>query len=173
MKARRQAIIRRIIQEQPIDTQEALARALRAEGFQVTQATISRDIAEMGLVKLATAEGGYRWVLPPSPGLGSREALERARRAFREYVIGVDASLNVMVIRTLPGAAHAVAAAIDALQWPEALATLAGDDTILVVVAEPESGTGDPLLPVDSPLARAVEELRQRFRALMAAAEAE
>ena len=132
-------------------------QALHEVGFRVTQATVSRDIADMGLVKRATGDGGYRWVLPPDPG--PREALERARRAFADYTLGLDYSGNLIVVRTLPGAAHAVAAAIDALDWPEALATLAGDDTILVVVAQPNSAPTDPEGPVG--------DLLVRFRELM------
>lgn len=157
MKARRQAAIMRIIRSQPISTQDELVEALRKAGYQVTQATVSRDIADMGLVKRAVPEGGYRWVLPPDPG--PREALERARRAFSDYTVGLDYSGNLIIVRTLPGAAHAVAATIDALDWPEVLATLAGDDTILVVVAQPEAMEKEPEGPVG--------ELLQRFRELM------
>jgi len=160
MKARRQATILRIIEERPIETQEALVEALREAGFSVTQSTVSRDIGELGLVKRPTPDGRYRWVAPPGPGGGPREALERARRAFADYVTGLASSGNLIVIRTLPGAAHAVAAAVDALGWPEALATLAGDDTILVVAAE-EREPGH-----EEPPRGPVAELLKRFREL-------
>lgn len=161
MKAQRHAAILRIIKERPIETQSALAEALREAGFRVTQATVSRDVAELGLVKRAMGDGRYRWEPPATAG--PREALERAKRAFQDYVTGMDYSGNLIVIRTLPGTAPAVAGALDALEWETVLATLAGDDTILVVVAEP-GRRGDPLESATGPVARLLRQLRELMR---------
>lgn len=138
MKARRHQYILSIIKEHVIETQEELVEALRALGLQVTQATVSRDIKELRLAKVATADGRYRYALPPQPAEGGQEAVQRAQRAFDDYVLGIDFSGNLLLIKTLPGSAMVVAACIDALGIDGILGTVAGDDSILVVTRDPE-----------------------------------
>ena len=136
MKARRQALILSIIKEKPIATQEDLNEALRAEGIEVTQATLSRDIKELGLTKIPTPDGRYRYALPHDRPLA--DVIRRAERMFEDAVIGVDYTDNLVVVKTLSGAANGVADALDDLEWQEVVGILAGDDTILIVVRRRE-----------------------------------
>lgn len=135
MKAKRQAAIIDLIKEEVIETQAQLATRLQALGFPVTQATVSRDIQELRLIKVPTEEGRYRYALPPQriPG----DLYRRAQMRFTDSVVSLDVSLNLVVIKTHPGEAHAVAAVIDELAWPEVVGTVAGDDSILVIVRLP------------------------------------
>lgn len=131
MKARRQAKILEIIRNRIVETQEDLAESLNREGIQVTQATISRDIKELQLNKIPTGDGRYRYALPEDAPPG---ASDKRRRIFRESVLGVDFSENLVVIKTLPGTAPGVGAAIDALGWKEIIGSVAGDDTVLIIM---------------------------------------
>lgn len=130
MKARRRLKIREIIAATDIETQEELVEALRQAGFSVTQATVSRDIKEMGLVKTPTADGRYKYALPGEKGVSS---LHKLRRALEDSFVKLDYTDNLLVLKTLPGNAHSVAALIDQLDWPEVMGTIGGDDTILIV----------------------------------------
>ena len=132
MKAERQRKILEIIRRQPVETQEDLAAALRRSGFAVTQATVSRDIKELGLIKVPGANASFRYAFPGE--LPARSGLERLKRLFRDAVIAVDSSENLVVVKTNPGEAQGVASAIDNAGWPEIIGTVGGDDTILVVV---------------------------------------
>lgn len=132
MKTRRQKKIIEIIQNNIISTQEELAEALRNQGFEVTQATISRDIKELRLVKIPTGHNSYKYGVPNEQGVVQNE--DRLRRMMQELVIGMDYSENIVVLRTYPGNAHGVASLIDAANWKEVIGTVAGDDTILLVV---------------------------------------
>ncbi|NMB23973.1 MAG: arginine repressor [Firmicutes bacterium] len=134
MKTKRQAMILQIIREHEIETQEELAEMLSQRGIVVTQATVSRDVKELRLVKVPTGEGHYRYGIPFEPAVG--DVLRRVRRSFQEYVMEIDYSQNMIILKTLSGTANAVAAAIDDLQWTDILATVAGDDTILVIVRD-------------------------------------
>jgi transcriptional regulator of arginine metabolism len=136
LKARRQAVIISIIKENAIATQEELSKALGQEGIEVTQATLSRDIKELGLVKLSMAEGGYRYSLPRERT--TADILRRAKRMFEDSVVEVDHTENLVVVRTLSGAASGVADVLDDLGWQEVVGILAGDDTILIVVRKRE-----------------------------------
>ncbi|MGE5576368.1 MAG: arginine repressor [Syntrophothermus sp.] len=133
MKSARQAAIMALIAEQAIETQEDLVEALRKKGMDVTQATVSRDIKELGLIKVPSGGGGYKYALPATQQVPG-DVLKRARRLFQDSVVGMDFTQNLIVIKTHPGAANNVADAVDDLPWPEIMGTLAGDDTILVVV---------------------------------------
>ncbi len=116
---------------------------LSAQGFKVTQATISRDIKELRLAKVPNGKGGYRYSLPPTVSKG--DLLRRAKRIFEDYVRGVDFSGSLIMVSTYPGGAHAVAAVIDELEWPEMIGSIAGDDSILIVTRaekEPNKPTG-------------------------------
>ncbi|MBO2518285.1 MAG: arginine repressor [Firmicutes bacterium] len=134
MKRRRQAAILQIVRERDVRTQEELAELLRQQGIEVTQATISRDIKELGLVKEPVPGGGYRYVFARQEP--SADRVERARLAFREFVLSTHVSGNLVLVKTTAGAAQSVAAALDALEWPELLGSIAGDDTVLLVAAE-------------------------------------
>ncbi len=134
MKGYRYAKIREIVQNQNIETQEDLAAALEQEGIEVTQATISRDIKEMMLIKVPCGDGKYKYaVAPDEPKLSAKNRLVVL---FKDAVTNITVSKNIVVIRTMPGAAQAVAFALDNIDLPEIIGTLAGDDTILLVVAE-------------------------------------
>jgi len=132
MKVRRQMKILEIIEHQVIGTQEELAEKLRESGFDVTQATVSRDIKEMRLIKVPNGENSYHYGSPHEPHPANPQ--ERLKRLFRDAVISVDYSENLIVIRTLPGNAMALASVIDGSNWPEIIGTIGGDDTILVIV---------------------------------------
>lgn len=132
MKSARHFAIRDIVNTERIATQEELCTALHNRGLNVTQATVSRDIKELQLMKIPD-EQGYRYAMPDN---ANRFAVnkERTRRIFRDSVIHLDDSENLIVIKTLPGAAQAVASMIDAAGWENILGTVAGDDTIFVAV---------------------------------------
>jgi transcriptional regulator of arginine metabolism len=132
VKGKRHALLLAAIKERDIQTQEELADVLSAEGIEVTQATISRDIKELGLVKIPMPQGGYRYALPFDRALS--DVLKQAERIFSDSVIGIDYAENLIMIKTLNGRAPAVAAALDELNWREVVGTIAGDDSALVIV---------------------------------------
>ena len=132
MKTLRHATIKKIIENHIIETQEELAEALCKESIKVTQATVSRDIKELMLIKVPVGEGRYRYAFPVESN--SAFLQPRMERIFQDSVVGMDHSENIVVIKTLPGTAQAVAAAIDNSKWPDIIGTVAGDDNILVVV---------------------------------------
>ena len=128
-----------IIDRQIIETQEDLAEALRQERIKVTQATVSRDIKEMMLIKVPTGDGRYRYAYPMNNTVIFTE--ERMQRLFQDTVLGCDYSENIVVLKTLPGGANTVASALDHANWPEVLGTVpevlgtvAGDDNIIIIV---------------------------------------
>lgn len=124
--------IREIVSSRIIETQEELAEALRVAGFNVTQATISRDIKEMHLIKTPTANGAYKYSLPTEPS--SHQPEVKLHRLLNDVFVAIDAAENLVIMRTLPGNAHAVAVLFDSIEWPEIVGTVAGDDTILIIV---------------------------------------
>lgn len=127
----RERRIREIILSHPIGTQEELAAALRRQGLAVTQATVSRDMKRLGLVKVTMSDGHSRYVVPDRPS--PVDVLRRLRHAVTEYVLSVDAGEDLVVVHTLTGRANAVAAAVDDMRWDDVVGTVAGDDTILIV----------------------------------------
>lgn len=134
MKAQRQAKIVEIISNANVETQEQLLQVLTDQGFSSTQATISRDIKELRIVKELTSLGTYRYCVPEKdapPALS-----DRLNNIFRECVISVDYAENLVVIHTLPGMANAAGSALDAMRSGAVLGTLAGDDTVVVVMRE-------------------------------------
>ena len=135
MKSARQIAILEIIAEQAIETQEELGDALRNHGFQVTQATVSRDIKELRLVKALSADGAYRYVASDKNESGLNERLVRM---FSETVISISYAYNQIIIKTLSASASIAAETIDSLQWPEILGTIAGENTILMIVRSVE-----------------------------------
>lgn len=132
MKNNRQTMIVSIIKELNIGTQEELGDALKSRDIQVTQATLSRDIKELGLVKVPTLDGSYRYSLPQDRTPG--DLMRRAQRMLDDAVIAIDSAENIIVIKTMSGTAQGVAAAFDELEWPEVVGTVAGDNTIMVVI---------------------------------------
>lgn len=122
-----------IVTRRPVTTQQELVAALRAAGIQVTQATVSRDIKRLRLVKVPAGDGTYRYQAPPTIQPSPAELEARLRRAFSEYVTDVDEGSGLVVVKTTTGSAGAVAEALDEAAWPEIVGTVAGDNTILVV----------------------------------------
>ena len=134
MKSQRQAKIMEIISTRNVETQEQLLEALQKEGFRGTQATISRDIKELRIVKELTSLGTYRYTTPAKEVSGSFSS--RLNTIFKECVIGFDYAQNIIVIRTLPGLASAAGSAIDSMNLSIVVGSLAGDDTVMVVMRD-------------------------------------
>lgn len=132
VKSKRQAIIMDFIRDEVVETQTELVDRLREKGLDVTQATVSRDIKELSLIKIPVGDGRYRYAVPPQKV--PTDIYRRARMRFLDSVVGIDYTLNQIIIKTHPGEANAVAAVVDDLSWPEIVGTLAGDDSILVIV---------------------------------------
>ena len=142
-RAGRQARIVAILSSRSVHSQGELAALLADDGIDVTQATLSRDLEELGAVKLRGADGGGGvYVVPEdgSPVRGVSGGTERVSRLLGELLVSTDASGNLAVLRTPPGAAHYLASAIDRAALPEVVGTVAGDDTILVIAREPMTG---------------------------------
>jgi len=129
MKSKRQRAILELLREKDIQTQEELTAALIAAGFSVTQATVSRDIREMGLLKESTLNG-QRYIAPADSVI----IKSPLARVFRDGLVSVDYAENMLVLRTLSGMAMAVAAALDEMKFPDILGSVAGDDVIICVV---------------------------------------
>jgi transcriptional regulator of arginine metabolism len=145
-KLSRQAGIRKIIAEHTVSNQDELRRLLYKTGHRVTQATLSRDLRELGLVK--TAKG---YALPQQQDATGDTLLPSVERLIREFVSEIRTAQNIVVVRTSAGSAQPVAAAIDAEEWPEVVGTVGGDDTIFIV--SPDKSLAERL-------ARRIEELR-------------
>ena len=132
MKSARHEKIIELIQEYDIDTQEELAARLNEAGFKVTQATVSRDIRALKLMKVA-GKSRYAILTEPSAELG-----DKYTRILQDTLTSLDVGQNMLVIRTVPGMAMGVAAALDALKWKEILGSIAGDDTVMCVARDAE-----------------------------------
>ena len=131
MKVKRQSKILELIRENDIETQEMLADLLNKAGFNVTQATVSRDIRELKLTKATMQSGKQKYVATAKE---SSFVTERLNRVFRDGIVSIDYAQNIVVIKTLVGMAMAVAAALDSMENSEIMVTIAGDDTIFCVV---------------------------------------
>lgn len=136
MKASRQDAILELVEKYEIETQDDLIERLRQNGFEVTQATVSRDIRELKLTKVLTGHGGYRYVLPPKDTV---QAGSKLNRALLESIVFLDVAMNIVVVKTHPGLAQAVAGGIDSMHMPEIVGCVAGDDTLLNVTRDVES----------------------------------
>lgn len=132
----RHAKIIELIHDREISTQGQLLDALRQEGFDVTQATVSRDVRRLGLAKRMGTSGQRHYVLEDKTRDKGKEAL---LRIFRDSVVSIERSINLIVLKTLDGVASAAAEAIDRLDFPEVLGTIAGDNTIFVAATSEES----------------------------------
>ena len=148
MKSKRHAMITRLIAAQNIETQEELAGILREHGFSVTQATVSRDIKELRLVKVLTSEGRYRYAAVEK---AEADMQERFIQMFTNCVLSVNSAGNLIVLKTIAGSASAACEAVDSLKWPEILGTIAGDNTIFLAVHD----------------VKAVPELVRKFQKMM------
>ena len=130
MKYSRHAKILELIEQYHIETQEELAERLREHGMDVTQATVSRDIKELRLIKVMSDNGSYRYAsISPNESNISNKLL----RVFAESFVSCDYANNLLVVKTLPGMAQAAASAVDSLKWADIVGTIAGDDTIMIV----------------------------------------
>ncbi|MDD7968901.1 arginine repressor [Actinomycetospora lemnae] len=144
-RASRQARVVALLTEREVHSQAELAALLASEGVEVTQATLSRDLDELGAVKLRGADGGVgRYVVPDdgSPVRGVTGGTDRLSRLLAELLVSADHSGNLAVLRTPPGGAHYLASALDRAALAEVVGTIAGDDTVLVVAREPLDGAG-------------------------------
>ena len=148
MKSVRHDLILDIIDKKDIETQEELVAELKAHGVKVTQATVSRDIKELRLLKVLSENGGYKYSTAERAEKGMSE---RFIRILTESVMSIESAMNLIVIKTISASAQAAAEAIDSLKWPELLGTIAGDNTILVIARSQE----------------AVETVVSRFHALI------
>ncbi len=131
MKRNRQEAILRVISQYEVETQQELAQRLKEEGFEVTQATVSRDIRDMKLSKMPTGEGHQKYVRFHND---EKHLSGKYVNVLKEGFVSIDMAQNILVVKTVSGMAMAVAAAIDAMKYPEIVGTIAGDDTIMMAV---------------------------------------
>lgn len=145
-KAARQARISALLGRHEVRSQSDLAELLAASGIQVTQGTLSRDLVEIGALRVRGSDGHLVYAVPGdggdrSPQLGEFATFEtRLARLCGEILVSAEASANLVVLRTPPGAAQYFASAVDRVGWPQILGTIAGDDTILVITRRPDGG---------------------------------
>ena len=148
MKSARHNLILEIIEDKDIETQEELATELKNHGMKVTQATVSRDIKELRLLKVLSEHGGYKYATVERAEKGMND---RFIRILTESIVNIDCVGNLMVIKTLSASASAAGEAIDSMKWNEVLGTIAGDNTLLIIGRSPE----------------AIEALENRFNNLL------
>lgn len=129
-KGQRHIKIREIITYNEIETQDELVETLKNQGYNVTQATISRDIKELHLVKVPMADGRYKYSLPADQRFNP---LQKLKRALIDSFVKIESANNLIVMKTLPGNANAIAVLIDHLDWEEIIGTIGGDDAILII----------------------------------------
>lgn len=139
MKSVRHNMILEIIESKDIETQEELAEELKNRGVKVTQATVSRDIKELRLLKVLAENGGYKYATVERAEKGMSD---RFIRILAESVVSMESANNLIVIKTLSASANAACEAIDSLKWSDILGTIAGDNTILVIVRSNEAVEG-------------------------------
>jgi transcriptional regulator of arginine metabolism len=135
IKQLRQREIRDLLAQRPIRTQQELATALRDRGFRATQATISRDVAELGLIK-SSRDGVQNYTVPARVTEAESTGEERLRALLHDLPVDVREAGLMLVIKTLPGSAHAIAAALDRTRWQEVVGSIAGDDTVFVAFGD-------------------------------------
>ena len=135
MKQARQRSIRDLVEQRAIRTQREVKDALGERGFKTTQATISRGVAELGLIKVSR-DGIVAYALPPRLIEAEASGEDRLRKLFRDLPVEIREAGLLLVVRTLPGSAHAIAAALDRARWPEVAGSVAGDDTLFVAFTD-------------------------------------
>ena len=138
-KSQRQYLLAKILQEQAVSSQVKLVELLKSEGVDVTQATLSRDLEELGAVKVRVPVGDSVYAIPDNP---TERVLpvDYLRRVLGEWLVEVSVSNNIVVLKTPPGSAHVVASAVDRAGLSEIIGTVAGDDTVLLVAASDTTG---------------------------------
>ncbi len=139
MKPGRQAKILQLIESKNIETQEQLLAELEACGFVTTQATISRDIKELRIIKELGANGSYRY--SSAPKVSEPTFTAKLNNIFRQCVVNYDHAQNIVVIKTMPGLANAACSALDAMDWDSLVGTIAGDDTAFILMRDTASAT--------------------------------
>ena len=137
MKSARQAMILELIAQQNIETQNQMMTALQERGIKSTQATLSRDIRDMRLIKELGPNGNYRYVMAASQDNADLDA--RLRKIFKECVLSYDLAQNILVIKTLPGLAQAAGSTLDGMDIPGLVGTIAGDDTAFLALKDPDA----------------------------------
>ena len=137
MQTDRQSMILEIIEKEDVDTQEQLQQRLQEQGVRCTQATISRDIKQLHLIKEPVGQGRYRYTV--SSQRNRLNVADKLRTIFRESIISVDFAQNIVVVKTMAGLANAAAAALDGMNVPYMVGTLAGDDTAFLLMRDTES----------------------------------
>ena len=140
-KTERQHRISRLLADHAVTSQGQLVELLEEDGIRATQATVSRDLEELGAVKVRVSGGDTVYAIPELPH-EQRAPEDHLRRMLADWVVSVESSANMVVLRTPPGSAHVVGSAIDRAGLPEVLGTVAGDDTLFLVVADGASGAG-------------------------------
>ena len=135
MKGMRQQAIRDLLDQRPIRTQQELVAALRERGIRATQATVSRDVAELGLVKRG-ARGVQAYALPSRADEREQTGEDRLAKLLRDLPVELKPAGLLLVVRTVPGSAHAVAASLDRCRWAEVVGSIAGDDTLFLAFAD-------------------------------------
>ena len=133
MKSARHQAILDLIEKYPIDRQEDLLEHLRCAGFDVTQATVSRDIKELRLIKVLAENGGYKYATVDKAEAGMKE---RFVRIFGDSVVGINTSANLVIVKTLSGSANAAAEAVDSMHWNDIVGSMAGDNTIFIAARD-------------------------------------
>ncbi len=135
-KSKRHLMIKEVIKNNDIETQDGLVVHLKNLGFQVTQATVSRDIKELHLVKIPTNDGRYKYSLPTKQRFNP---IDKLKRQMIDVFVSIDHTSHFIVLKTLPGNAHSIGVVIDELQWSEILGTICGDDTCLIICRTEEN----------------------------------
>jgi transcriptional regulator of arginine metabolism len=130
MKGQRHLKIREILNNQEVETQDDLVHALRNAGFQITQATVSRDIKDLHLIKVPLDNGSYKYSLPTEQRFNP---MQRLKRALTDHFTSIDYTENLVVLKCMPGTANAIGMLMDNLEWNEIMGTICGDDTILII----------------------------------------
>ncbi|WP_152394047.1 transcriptional regulator AhrC/ArgR [Paenibacillus guangzhouensis] len=130
MKGNRHIKIREIITNREIETQDDLVEALRSSGFHVTQATVSRDMKELHLIKVPMDDGRYKYSLPTDQRFNP---VQKLKRALVDNFVHIDSTNNLIVMKCLPGTANSIAVLMDSIEWTEIMGTICGDDTMLII----------------------------------------
>jgi transcriptional regulator of arginine metabolism len=138
MKGQRHVKIRDIIMNNEIETQDELVESLREAGLNVTQATISRDIKELHLMKVPLDDGRYKYSMPADQRFNP---MQRLKRALSDHFVTIDFTEHLVVLKCLPGTANTICALIDNLEWNEIMGTIGGDDTILIICRTKEQSS--------------------------------
>jgi len=135
-KRERHQLLRQLVQDENIQRQEDFVRLLDEQDVEVTQATISRDMQELQLIKVPSKEGGYRYSLPPEMNYNASKKLEKL---MKDAFVSIDSQEQMVLIKTLPGNAYALGNLIDSARYEEVFGTIAGDDTVLVICRDEKS----------------------------------